>query len=64
MRRGDLVAAADGETNSCKRPKHAPYRQAAIAAMQKAGVYDRVKDKFVLGEEHFADRIICYVRWG
>jgi len=31
-------------------PQHAPYGQAAIAAMQKAGVYDKVKDKFVLGE--------------
>jgi molybdate transport system substrate-binding protein len=31
-------------------PQHAPYGQAAVAAMQKAGIYDRVKDKFVLGE--------------
>lgn len=31
-------------------PQHAPYGQAAVAAMQKAGVYDKVKDKFVLGE--------------
>lgn len=31
-------------------PQHAPYGQAAIAAMQKEGVYDKVKDKLVLGE--------------
>jgi molybdate transport system substrate-binding protein len=31
-------------------PLHAPYGQAAIVAMQKAGVYDKVKHKFVLGE--------------
>ena len=31
-------------------PQHAPYGQAAIAAMQKENVYDKVKDKFVLGE--------------
>jgi molybdate transport system substrate-binding protein len=31
-------------------PQHAPYGQAAVAAMQKAGIYDKVKEKFVLGE--------------
>src|SRR5580693_4789372 len=31
-------------------PQHAPYGQAAVAAMQKAGIYDKVKDRFVLGE--------------
>ena len=31
-------------------PLHAPYGQAAVAAMQKEGVYDQVKEKFVLGE--------------
>lgn len=31
-------------------PQHAPYGQAAIAAIEKAGVYDKVKEKFVLGE--------------
>lgn len=31
-------------------PLHAPYGQAAVAAMQKQGIYDKVKDKFVLGE--------------
>ena len=31
-------------------PQHAPYGQAAVAAMQKEGIYDKVRDKFVLGE--------------
>ena len=31
-------------------PQHAPYGQAAVAAMQKEGIYDKVKEKFVLGE--------------
>jgi len=31
-------------------PQHAPYEQAAVAAMQKENVYEEVKDKFVLGE--------------
>jgi molybdate transport system substrate-binding protein len=31
-------------------PQHAPYGQAAVAAMQSQNVYEKVKDKFVLGE--------------
>lgn len=31
-------------------PQHAPYGQAAVAAMQREEIYDKVKDKFVLGE--------------
>jgi molybdate transport system substrate-binding protein len=31
-------------------PQHAPYGQAAVAAMKKANIYDRVAAKFVLGE--------------
>lgn len=31
-------------------PQHAPYGQAAVSAMQKAGIYDQVKEKFVVGE--------------
>jgi len=31
-------------------PLHAPYGQAAVSAMQKEGIYDSAKDKFVLGE--------------
>ena len=31
-------------------PLHAPYGQAAVAAMRKENIYDTVRDKFVLGE--------------
>lgn len=31
-------------------PQHAPYGQAAMAAMQKEGLYDKVSEKLVLGE--------------
>ena len=31
-------------------PEHAPYGRAAVAAMQSAGVYDRVRPKLVIGE--------------
>jgi molybdate transport system substrate-binding protein len=31
-------------------PEHAPYGRAAVAAMQKAGIYDQVKPKLVFGE--------------
>ena len=31
-------------------PQHAPYGQAAVAALKKEGVYDKVSDRFVLGE--------------
>ena len=32
-------------------PEHAPYGRAAVAAMQHAGIYDKVKSKFVMGED-------------
>ncbi len=31
-------------------PQHAPYGQAAVAAMKKENVYDKIADKLVLGE--------------
>ncbi len=31
-------------------PEHAPYGRAAVAALQHDGVYDKVRDKLVLGE--------------
>ncbi len=31
-------------------PQHAPYGAAAVAALHHDGIYDKVKDKFVLGE--------------
>jgi molybdate transport system substrate-binding protein len=35
---------------SIANPNHAPYGRAAVSAMQRAGVYDRVKNNLVLGE--------------
>jgi molybdate transport system substrate-binding protein len=40
-------------------PQHAPYGQAAVAAMQKENVYDKVKDKLVQGENISPDSILC-----
>lgn len=31
-------------------PQHAPYGQAAVAAMQKEGIYEKLQPKFVMGE--------------
>lgn len=31
-------------------PQHAPYGQAAVSALKKEGIYDKVSEKFVLGE--------------
>lgn len=31
-------------------PDHAPYGKAAVEAMQKAGIYDQVKDRLILAE--------------
>jgi molybdate transport system substrate-binding protein len=31
-------------------PEHAPYGRAAVAALRHEGIYDKVADKFVLGE--------------
>jgi molybdate transport system substrate-binding protein len=31
-------------------PEHAPYGKAAVAALQKAGIYDQIKSKLVFGE--------------
>jgi len=35
---------------SIANPEHAPYGRAAVAAMQRAGLYNRVKSNLVLGE--------------
>jgi molybdate transport system substrate-binding protein len=35
---------------SIANPQHAPYGQAAVAAMKHFGVYEKAKDKFVFGE--------------
>ena len=46
------AAVADSRVKkiSIANPLHAPYGRAAEAAMRGAGVYDRVKDRLVLGE--------------
>lgn len=43
-------------------PDHAPYGKAAIEAMQKAGVYDQVKDRLVLAEN--VQAAMTYAREG
>ena len=47
-----LEALADPSVKkiAIANPKHAPYGRAAEAAMRHAGVYERVKDRLVLGE--------------
>jgi molybdate transport system substrate-binding protein len=35
---------------SIANPEHAPYGRAAVTAMQKFGVYDKVKEKLVMGD--------------
>jgi molybdate transport system substrate-binding protein len=51
IRRG-LAAATDAKVKhiAIANPEHAPYGRAAVAALRHEGLYDRVRDKFVLGE--------------
>jgi len=47
-----LEVLLDGSINkiAIANPKHAPYGRAAVAALEKAGLYERVKDRLVYGE--------------
>jgi molybdate transport system substrate-binding protein len=46
----DSLAQSSVKKIAIANPEHAPYGRAAEAAMKKLGVYDRVKDRLVLGE--------------
>jgi molybdate transport system substrate-binding protein len=51
LRRG-LTVMADTRIRrvAIANPEHAPYGRAAVAALGHEGLYDRVREKFVLGE--------------
>jgi molybdate transport system substrate-binding protein len=50
--RGGLTALADSRVRriAIANPAHAPYGRAAVAALERAGIYDRVRAKLVFGE--------------
>ena len=52
VQRGGLAALADARVRriAIANPEHAPYGRAAVAALRHEHLYDRVKDKFVIGE--------------
>ena len=49
---GGLKALLDPSVKkiAIANPQHAPYGQAAVSAMEKEGIYEKVSDKMVLGE--------------
>jgi molybdate transport system substrate-binding protein len=51
LRRG-LTALGDARVRriALANPEHAPYGRAAVAALRHEGLYERVREKFVLGE--------------
>ena len=44
------LAAVEAQRIAIANPAHAPYGRAAVSAMTGAGVYEKVKDKLVFGE--------------
>jgi molybdate transport system substrate-binding protein len=51
VRKG-LEALLDGPVKkiALANPQHAPYGRAAVAALKHAGLYNRLSDRFVMGE--------------
>lgn len=45
-----LAVLREAQRISIANPQHAPYGRAAVAAMERAGVYEQVKARLVLGE--------------
>ena len=47
-----MAALLDGSVKkiAIANPQHAPYGRAAVAALKHAGLYDRLADRFVMGE--------------
>ena len=52
LNKGGIAALADPSvrTIAIANPRHAPYGRAAEAALKQAGIYERVKDRLVFGE--------------
>jgi molybdate transport system substrate-binding protein len=48
--RDGLDVLRDAQRISIANPEHAPYGRAAVAAMERAGVYEDVRPRLVLGE--------------
>ncbi len=48
--RWDALKSPHTRRVAIANPDHAPYGQAAVAAMKNANIFDEVKDKFVVGE--------------
>ena len=52
LERQGMAALLDGSVKkiAIANPEHAPYGRAAVAALKHAGLYDRLADRFVTGE--------------
>jgi len=46
----EALLDASVKTIAIANPQHAPYGRAALAALKHAGLYDRLADRFVMGE--------------
>jgi molybdate transport system substrate-binding protein len=52
LERQEMAALLDSSVKkiAIANPEHAPYGRAAVAALKHAGLYDRLSDRFVMGE--------------